>query len=117
MSSIADNWWNEERRDLFRSLEVIASDAPNPDRIGLCLDTILNDLGLYEDPRQGSGAWLFDNELRLADELGEQLKAAAKQTRLIEAGPAALASASWPEARGTATALLSLMEANGDFTP
>ena len=44
MTSIAENWWNEDGRDLFRSLEVIASDAPNPDRVGLCLETILNDL-------------------------------------------------------------------------
>lgn len=116
MTSIADNWWNEDRRDLFRSLEVIASDAPNPDRIGLCLDTILNDLELYDDPRQGCGAWLFDNELQLADALGDQLNTAASQARLIEAGPAALASHAWPEARDTAAALLRLMAANGDFT-
>lgn len=116
LTSIADNWWNEDRRDLFRSLEVIASDAPNPDRIGLCLDTILNDLELYDDPRQGSGVWLFDNELQLADALCEQLKAAANQARLIEAGPAALASDFWPQARDTAAALLRLMTANGDFT-
>lgn len=114
MTSIAANWWNEDRRDLFRSLEVIASDAPDPDRIGLCLDTILNDLELYDDPRQGSGSWLFEDELNLANALGEQLKATCRD-RPIEAGPAALASVSWPKARGTAVALLSLMEANGDF--
>lgn len=116
MTSIAANWWNEDRRDLFRSLEVIVADAPNSDRIGLCLDTILNDLELYDDPRQGSGAWLFENELQLADALGEQLKAAANQSRLIEAGPAALASDAWPKARNLAAALQSLMAANGDFT-
>lgn len=115
MNSIADKWWNEDRRDLFRSLEVIASDEPNPDRVGLCLETILNDLELYEDPRQGGGLWLFDNELYLANALGEQLKASASQSRLVEAGPAALASASWPDARCTAVALMSLMVTNGDF--
>lgn len=115
MTSIAANWWNEDRRDLFRSLEVIVSDAPNPDRIGLCLDTILNDLELYDDPRQGSGNWLFDDELDLVNTLGEQLKAAC-QGRPIEAGPAAIASAAWPKTRETAVALLDLMEANGDLT-
>lgn len=116
MNSIADNWWNEDRRDLFRSLEVIASEAPNPDRIGLCLDTILNDLELYDDPRQGGGAWIFDNELQLAHALGEHVKAAVNQIRLVEAGPAALTSDSWPEVRATAAALLGLMAANGEFT-
>jgi hypothetical protein len=115
MTSIADNWWNEDRRDLFRSAQVIASNAPNPDRIGLCLDTILNDLELYDDPRQGAGAWLYDNELQLAEQLGEQLQNASGDIKAIEAGPFALASGEWPNVRATATALLGLMEANGDF--
>jgi hypothetical protein len=34
-------------------------------------DVILNDL--YEDPRQGAGLWLFEDELQLADRLGEEL--------------------------------------------
>ena len=117
MNGIADNWWNEDRRDLFRSLEVIASDTPNPDRIGLCFDTILKDLELNDDPQQGSGAWLFYNELQLSDGFGVQLKAAANQVRLVKAGRAAIASASWPEVRGTAAALLRLMAANEDITP
>lgn len=115
MTSIADNWWNEDRRDLFRSTEVIASEAPNPDWIGLCLDTILNDLELYYDPRQGAGAWLYDDELQLAERLGEQLHIASGDTKVIEAGPIALASGEWPNVRATAAALLGLMEANGDF--
>ena len=116
MKSLADKWWNEDRQDLFRSLEVIASEAPNPDRIGLSLDTILNDLELYDDPVQGRGSWLFDNELHLANALGEKLKESVDQARLVEAGPAALASESWTDARRAAVSLLSLMAANGDFT-
>jgi hypothetical protein len=114
MASIAD-WWNEDRRDLFRSIEAIASPEPNPDRIGLCLDTILNDLELYHDPRQGAGAWLFEDELQLAERLGEALQAAAGGTMPIEAGSTALASPGWTEARATAAQLLRLMTANGDF--
>lgn len=91
------------------------SDAPNPDRIGLSLDTILNDLELYEDPMQGRGSWLFDNELHIAHALGEKLKETVNQARLVEAGPTALASESWRDARHTAVSLLSLMAANGDF--
>ena len=103
MNSISDNWWNEDRRDLFRSLEVIASEAPNPDRIGLCLDTILNDLELYDDPRQGGGAWIFDNELQLAEALGEQVAAAVNQVRLVDAGPAALSGGRPADVMGNST--------------
>ncbi len=81
----------------------------------MSLDTILNDLDLYDDPLQGRGSWLFDNELHLANALGEKLKETVSHTRLVEAGPAALASESWPDARRTAVSLLSLMAANGDF--
>jgi hypothetical protein len=118
MASIADGWWNEERRQLVRSLEAIASEAPNPDRIGLCLDTILNDLELYDDPRQGVGAWLYGDELQLAERLGEKLHAAVEGgSRLVEAGATPLASRAWPEARATATHLLQLMDTNGDLVP
>jgi hypothetical protein len=112
---MADDWWNEDRRDLFRSIEVIASDAPSPDRIGLCLDRILNDLELYDDPRQGAGAWLYENELQLAEQLGEKLHDAAAGRRLIEAGATALANPVWANVRAAATDLRRLMEANGDF--
>jgi hypothetical protein len=117
MASIADDWWNEDRRDLFRSLEAIAAEACSPDRVGLCLDTILGDLELYDDPRQGAGAWLYENELRLAEQLGERLHEAADDRKPVEAGPTAVASAGWADARATANRLLQLMKANGDFTP
>lgn len=82
----------------------------------MCLDTILNDLELYHDPRQGAGAWLFDNELQLAERLGEMLYVAAGETRLVEAGQTAVASARWNEAQAAAADLLRLMMSNGDFT-
>lgn len=116
MASIADGWWNEERRELVRSLEAIASEVTNPDRIGLCLDTILHDLELYDDPRQGVGAWLYDDELQIAEQLGEELHVAAGGVaRLVEGGTLVLASSAWSEARVTAINLLRLMDANGDF--
>jgi hypothetical protein len=112
MASIADDWWTEDRRDLFRSLVAITSEASSPERIGLCLDTILNDLELYEDPRQGAGSWLYESELPLADELGVQLHDAVSGARVTEA----LASPAWTHVRATAARLCRLMEANGDFT-
>ena len=116
MRSIADDWWNEDRRNLFRSIEAIASGLAGPDRIGLCLDTILNDLELYDDPRQGAGAWLYDNELQLAEQLGESLQEAAGGTKLVEAGSTAIASPRWADVQITAGRLLQVMKANGDFT-
>jgi hypothetical protein len=116
MDSIADNWWNEDRRDLFRSTEVVASDAQDANRLGASLDTILNDLELYDDPRQGARAWLFENELQLADQLGEELYSIVGDAEPVAAGAKALASSDWPNVRATAVALLSLMAANGDFT-
>ena len=116
MVSTADGWWNEDRRSLFRSVEVIALGAVNPDRIGLCLDTVLNDLELYDDPRQGAGAWLYDNELQVAEQLGAILHTSVGGTRPIEAGRKAVASTAWADARNTATHLLGLMVSNGDFS-
>src|SRR4051794_39647528 len=115
MSSIADNWWNEDRRDLFRSTEIVASSTSDATRLGSSLDTILNDLELYEDPRQGAGAWLFENELKLAEQLGKDLHDVVGDEP-VGAGAKALASSDWQKVRATAAALLSLMEANGDFT-
>jgi hypothetical protein len=117
MSSIADDWWNEDRRDLFRSAEVVASSASDATHLGSSFDTILNDLELYEDPRQGAGAWLFENELQLADQLGEDLHSVVGDEEPVAAGAKALASDQWSKVQATAAALLSLMEANGDFTP
>ena len=116
MSSIADNWWNEDRLDLFVSAEVVASLSPDVARLGSSLDTILNDLELYEDPRQGAGAWLFENELQLANKLGEDLHSVVGDEEPVAAGAKALASSEWPNARATAAALVSVMKANGDFT-
>jgi hypothetical protein len=116
MSSIADKWWNEDRRDLFRSAQAIASSSSDATRLGSSLDTILNDLELYEDPRQGAGAWLFENELQLAEQLGEELHNVVGDEEAVAAGEKAVANGEWPKVQATAEALLSLMEANGDLT-
>jgi hypothetical protein len=115
MASIADHWWNEDRRDLFRSVECIASETPDLDRVSLCLDTILNDLELYDDPHQGVGAWLYEDEIQTAERLGEKLSAATDGMDPVDAGPPAVASITWAEARTMASQLLQLMKSNGDF--
>ena len=116
MTSIADGWWNEDRRDLFRAVEVIASDAPNPDQIGAALDTLLNDLELYDDPRQGAGAWLFDDETQLAERLGEKLRVVVGTVVTVGAGSSALTSEAWPDGRAAAIDLRRVMDRNGDYS-
>ena len=116
MSSVADAWWNEDRRDLFHSVEVIASDSPEPQRVGQCLDTILNDLELYDDPRQGAGMWLYDNELHIAEQLGFLLHSVAAGIAANEAEARAIGGGAWLDARGVAVHLRDLMALNGDFT-
>jgi hypothetical protein len=116
MNGIADNWWNEDRRDLFRSVEAIVSVAQSVERLGAALDTILNDLELYDDPRQGAGAWLFEDEIQLADKLGEELHYVIGEAIPANAGAMALESNGWTSVRATAGMLLRVMEANGDFT-
>ena len=113
MGNLAESWWHRGQRDRFPSIEVIASDALNPDRIGVALDTILNDSELYDDPVQGRGSSLLDTEPRFAHALGDKLQQTVTQTGLVEAGLAALASGSWSDARRTAVSFLSLMAANG----
>jgi hypothetical protein len=108
MSSIADVWWNEDRRELFRSVEALASAASDAARLSSSFDTILNDLELYDDPRQGAGAWLFENELQLHNVVGDE--------KPVAASAKAVGSSEWPNVQATAAALLKLMEANGDFT-
>jgi hypothetical protein len=116
MASMADAWWNEDRRELFRSVAIIASEVSTLDQIGASLDTILVDLELYDDPRQGAGMWLFDNELQLAEQFGEQLRDAASDAWRAGAETRTTATPKWTGARATAAQLLRLMEENGDFT-
>ena len=116
MPSGADNWWNEDRRELFHSAAAIASGLSDATQLGDAFDTILNDLDLYDDPGQGAGMWLFQDELQLAERLGEEIHDVVGDAAPIQAGALAIGSSHWPNVRATADALLRLMEANGDFT-
>lgn len=116
MTSITDDWWNEDRCDLFHSITVIASGASSPDQIGAAIVTILNDLELYDDPRQGAGAWLYDDEMLLAERLGERLRAVAGDAVTADAGQRALASKAWLEGRAAAIDLRQVMAKNGDYS-
>lgn len=110
------SWSPEDRIALFRAAEYIGGDAANADRVGLCLDTILNDLEAYDDPEQGLRNWLYSNEAPLLNELAERLNFITGSHRPIEAGQAAVAHPAWRAAREVATELAAQMRANGKVT-
>ncbi len=117
MTGIADQWWNEERRDMVQALEALVVDDPNPSKVGQSLDTILNDLELYDDPRQSLDRWLFDGEFQFATAFAEHLQSCVERgASQADVGATALASSAWPIVKGAALSLLNLMTRNGDFT-
>lgn len=73
-------------------------------------DTLIHDLEIYDDPRQGVGLWLFDDEVQLVEDLGACLWTS------IQADPfsaAALLTQADPSLRALASKLVERMEANG----
>ena len=106
-------WSPEDRSDLFRSVEYLSTDTRNADRVGLCLDTILNDLEVHDDPEQGLGLWLYSNEAALLKELAELLHEIIGSTRIMEAGERAVTHSKFPAVRKTAARLAALMRSNG----
>lgn len=111
-----ENWSPEDRNGLFRAAEYLGGDGTNPDRVGLCLDLILNDLEAYADPDQGLGLWLYASEAPLFNELAERLNVMICRLRPIEAGRAVVAHPDWPAAREAAAELAHEMRANGKLT-
>lgn len=66
-------WKWPERRDLYLSSRILAGETADGHWVQWASDTLIQDLQLYDDPRQGLGAWLVDDEAKLANELGECL--------------------------------------------
>ena len=108
-----ERWTPQDRIALFRSAEYLGGDASNADRIGLCLDTILNDLEAYDDPEQGLRVWLYANESSLLNDLAERLHEVVGEDRPIEAGQKAVRHAGFAGAREAASRLAGLMRVNG----
>lgn len=67
------HWNHPERRDLYLAARMLAKGEPDGDWRQWASDTLIEDLELYDDPRQGAGAWLAKDEVDLAAELGKQL--------------------------------------------
>jgi hypothetical protein len=104
-------WKHPERRDLFLACRILAEGVDDGDWLQWASDTLTQDLELYEDPHQGAGFWIVENEVGLANEVGDKLWA------LVQDNPFEAAKRlNGPEARllkQAAADLVNLMKRNG----
>jgi hypothetical protein len=106
----AYNWNWAERRDLYLASRILAGEITDGHWVQWAADTLILDLELYSDPRQGVGSWLVGAEADLAKQLGECLWA------LVEADPFSAAekiASDGAALRPIASRLTEQMEANG----
>jgi hypothetical protein len=103
-------WSHPERRDLYLAARILARGEEDGDWRQWASDTLIQDLELYDDPRQGVGAWLAPDEVELANELGESL------WRIVGADPdsaASLLAGANSSMRAVASKIVERIEANG----
>ena len=109
---MGDYIWNQpERRDLYLASRVLAEGLLDGDWIQWAADVLLEDLELYDDPQQGAGSWLFDDEVNFATELGQRLWSAVQADPFSAAE--ILANRASQPVREAATKLIARMRANG----
>lgn len=103
--------WNcAERRDLFLASRILAGENVDGHWVQWASDTLIQDLELHSDPRQGVGSWLVGEEAKTASELGECLWA------LVEADPFSAAETIATDGAGLrpiAARLVQQIKANG----
>jgi hypothetical protein len=107
-----DHWIWPDRHELYRSCIALVDPIASAELIGRAVDALLNDLELYDDPQQGSGSWLFSDELPLADDLA-RLHAIVGPEPKPDCGAAVLAHPIWKDARSSAERLVQLIRQNG----
>ena len=110
-------WPEPDRRTLYRAAQAMSASRITHARLGVCLDALLNDLELYDDPRQGLGRWLLPDECLLASDLAERLHNMVGPTQPREAGKVVLEHSDWIAARDCARRLLDAMDVNGPSGP
>lgn len=103
--------WNQpERRDLYLAARILAGREDDGDWRQWASDTLIQDLELYDDPRQGVGSWLATDEEELANELGKRLWSVVKADP-FNAGD--LLAEPDPALISVASKLVQQMESNG----
>ena len=103
-------WKWPERRDLYLAGCVLAGENGDGDWIQWASDTLIQDLELYDDPRQGVGSWLAADEADIANELGECLWRVVGADQFSAAKRIAADGAAL---RSIASKLVERMKANG----
>lgn len=112
-----DNQWVwPERRDLYRACLTLADPQATSARVTDAADILLNDIELYDDPRQGKDRWLFPDEAALADCLATKLHALAGAETSGDWGYAIIEHSSWLGICADAQKLLGIILRNGQGT-
>jgi hypothetical protein len=112
-----DNHWLEpDRRDLYWACHALADPAVSVERVSEAADTLLNDLELYDDPRQGHGRWLFPDEHKAADDLATKLHTVINDEPLESWGRALIAHSLWQGICSDAQHLLHAIRRNGQLS-
>lgn len=101
-----EDWSGEDRASLLKAAQDLAAADPDPSKIGLAMDMILQELEAFDDPRQGIGSWLKEEELPDLEELAQRLSQIVGSERPIEAGARAIAHRNWSGVRAVAGRLL-----------
>lgn len=100
------SWAHPDRRRLYRALVILAAARLSPARATVARHALLQDLEIFDDPRQGQGDWLFADEVAHVERLGELLAAMGDVT-------SAAGGDRDREVQRAAAVLIRLMETNG----
>lgn len=111
-----DQWVWPERRNLHRACLTLADPQATSARVSEAADILLNDIELYDDPRQGKDLWLFPDEAPLADDLATKLHALAGAETSGDWGYSIIKHSSWPGICACAQKLLGMIRRNGQGT-
>lgn len=111
-----DQWVWPERRDLYQACLAFADPQTTSARVSEAADIVLNDLELYDDPRQGKDLWLFADESPVADDLATKLHALAGAETSGDWGGAIIGHPTWSDICADAQELLRMIRRNGQGT-
>ncbi len=109
-----DNQWVwPERRDLYRACLILADPEATSARVREASDILLNDIELFDDPRQGKDLWLFPDEGPIASDLATKLHGLAGAETSENWGQAIIGHSLWPGIYADANKLLGMIGRNG----
>jgi hypothetical protein len=108
-----DLWIWPDRRDLYRACLILADPEAPSAHVSDAAEILLNDIELYDDPRQGKDIWLFPDEAPVAGDLATKLHAIAGSETSGDSGHSIIAHPLWASICADAQKLLELIRRNG----